>query len=425
MELDLRTILVTGILIGGLMAAATFAVYLKGKKGQPYSALWPASFGCWVLSYLLLALRGRIPDFASIVLGNAVGIAGLSAAAFAAADMAGSRRPRALAVASPVLAAAAMAAFLYGMPSMTARVVSVSLLILPLCAVSALKLLKPPDPSKAEALRSGGIAFVFLFVVYLARSAAAAFLRRDISFFSSPAWDSWSYLLATVAFAGLGYSYVRMADRLARLDLEQAGKDTSLLLREMRHRTKNNLALISSLVSLQADQARDPVAREGLSALKDRIRAVAAAYRLLSAEEAGRFADAREYLGAVAEGLRDGIAADRGIEFSLEVDEARLDTSQLVPLGIVVNELATNAAKHAFPDGRGGVIAIRFSRDGEGYRLSVEDDGIGMDRAAAKGKDGLGLTLVEALSAQLRGRFAFAERAGGGTAFELSFKAEA
>lgn len=212
--------------------------------------------------------------------------------------------------------------------------------------------------------------------------------------------------------------------RRAQKRLETALQEKTVLLNEVHHRVKNNLQVIASLLNLQTSRATDPAARAMLRESQSRVRAMALTHQLLYERKDYSRIDLGEYLERLAQLLQGSfreassrVALRRGIVKG----PLYIDLERAVPCGLVVNELVTNAFKHAFPDERRGEIRIELSTvDGE-LELVVADDGVGLpagfDPAQSKS---LGLQLVPLLVDQLQGRFQFENAQG--TRFVLRFK---
>ncbi len=181
-------------------------------------------------------------------------------------------------------------------------------------------------------------------------------------------------------------------------------EEKEVLLKEVHHRVKNNLQVISSMLSIQAGELKDPKALEAFAACQERILAMAFVHE--GVYQSGLFTEVEmdEYLGRICSSLRWSRAADvPRIEMRVDATEIRLPLAQAIPCGLIVNELAVNALKHAFPEERpGGTVTVNLSRDGSGYFLVVEDDGVG-EAAAGSAVPGIGRTLVDSLVSQLRG----------------------
>ncbi|MFW5742500.1 MAG: chemotaxis protein CheB, partial [Spirochaetota bacterium] len=185
---------------------------------------------------------------------------------------------------------------------------------------------------------------------------------------------------------------------------EQLAAQRELLLREMSHRVKNNLATLGSLLELQAGTSGEPAVTDALSDARRRIETVRAMYELLHRRGPEEAIDAGAYVCDIVRHVVDAMAAADTVRTEIDVAEVPVAADALLPLGIVVNELITNSVKHAFPDGRGGTVRVSLAAaDGSTATLSVSDDGAGFDPENAP-RDGLGLTLVEGLAEQMGGR---------------------
>lgn len=184
------------------------------------------------------------------------------------------------------------------------------------------------------------------------------------------------------------------------LDLQTALDQKTMLLHEVDHRVKNNLQLISSLIQLQLRRSDEPVVREALRGVLDRVGAISTVHRRLFQSEDVRRFDVAEFVSDLIEDLSAG-AADRGIRFELDLEPVFVSSGKAAPVSLIVNELVANAMKHAYPEGRGGLIRVTVKRDGDTDRIVVEDDGVGFDWASAKAVSG-GRHIIELLSRQLR-----------------------
>lgn len=188
-----------------------------------------------------------------------------------------------------------------------------------------------------------------------------------------------------------------------------------ILAAELAHRIKNSLQIITSFVSFEIRRAAEPCV-EGYRAMQARIGAVAELYDVISRSAALGPVPVEPYLAGIAASLHSsliGQAAD--IEILVEAEALLIDPDKAVSVGLIVNELATNAVKHAFPSG-GGRIFLSFERRDEEVLLIVRDDGVGHDQARNSGvRSGLGSRYVEAFVKQLGATIARASGAGGTT----------
>lgn len=219
-------------------------------------------------------------------------------------------------------------------------------------------------------------------------------------------------------------------------ELRRSEHARELLLREFRHRTRNDLQSLVGILRLRARAAPSDAAREGLHEAADHAMALARVHTRLAADSADGSDPAttcmRDFVAGLCADLRAAQFGDelRPVMLSVEAEAHPLPTERAVQLGLVLNETVTNALKYAFPEGHAGTVRVRFVRDGADFVLTVADDGIGSPQEAdvtekrpPRGSgSGLGTRLLAALAAQLRGTFTRRPGEGGvGTVAELRF----
>ena len=209
-------------------------------------------------------------------------------------------------------------------------------------------------------------------------------------------------------------------------DLNAAVAEKTVLLKEIHHRVKNNLAVISSLLGMKADLTGSPEAKLALEESQQRVRSIALIHEHLYGTDHLSRVRFGEYAQNLAEELRSAFGADsRGIYITMEADPVELPIVRAVPCALIVNELVTNALKHAFPDGRTGGVGISFRRVAENYELIVEDDGVGLTpKPSDQPSKSLGVRIINILTRQLDGSLKNEPGPNSGTRFVLSFPAE-
>lgn len=190
------------------------------------------------------------------------------------------------------------------------------------------------------------------------------------------------------------------------------------LMREIHHRVKNNLQIISSLLSMQQRALKDEPAKAALGDTRQRISALALIYRTLYQGEDIHRADARDFLNDLVGQLVAG-ESGRGplVTSSVEADSLIVDPDKLAPLALWLVEAVSNAQKHAFV-GRGGSLRVRFKVGGDTSVLEVEDDGPGVSDTL---RAGVGRTLMGAFAKQLRGEAELVPAPTGGTIARMTF----
>jgi two-component sensor histidine kinase len=194
----------------------------------------------------------------------------------------------------------------------------------------------------------------------------------------------------------------RVEARTAELSSEKLRVEA--LLKDVSHRVGNNLAMVSALISMQARQSKSEPVRQELEKAQMRIQAIAAGQRRLRLDVETDEVDARPYLEDVLAEIGRA-AGDRAVAITLEMDDIRLPGREAVSYVVLVNELVTNALKHAFPAETGGTIKVglhRWPATPGGFVLTVEDDGVGQAEGG-KSSSGLGSQVIASLTRSMRG----------------------
>jgi len=189
---------------------------------------------------------------------------------------------------------------------------------------------------------------------------------------------------------------------------------------ELNHRVKNNLAMVASLLQLQARGSEEQV-REHLVKAAARVQSIAEVHDALSRGTGSDRVDFGAYLQDLCVSLRRSLAIEDRIALRVDTQPENLSVETAISLGMVVNELVTNAVKYAYPNGEAGAITVAFRRDGGRLTLTVGDHGKGL--AGQPGVGGLGMRLVRSLLDQLGGEIRLNN--DGGAAFEITLPVEA
>jgi two-component sensor histidine kinase len=219
-----------------------------------------------------------------------------------------------------------------------------------------------------------------------------------------------------------------LAETLEQMADAIVGRDASLrdslaqkdeLMREIHHRVKNNLQVISSLLNMQQRALADPAARAAMSDTRQRITALALIYRALYQGPDLKRVDLRPFLEELTAQLVSAeMLRGPGVQTELSVDALVIDPDRLAPLALFAVEAITNAQKHAFSQ-RGGLLTVTFTVRGEEAELEISDDGKAPEDALAA--SGVGRTLMTAFARQLRGRSELVRNSKGGITARLIF----
>lgn len=204
--------------------------------------------------------------------------------------------------------------------------------------------------------------------------------------------------------------------------LDQRNKEKDYLLREIHHRVKNNLQILSSLLNLQADYIQDENALNALKEGRNRVQSMSFIHQQLYSDEHITAVDMKEYVGMLCEHLSDSFSlSQRMIEISHQVDVPFFEVETAIPIGLIINELITNSIKYAFQGRRQGQISVRMWIGPEQkLLLKVTDDGPGQPAGKSGSSSSFGTDLIEVLSQKLKGRISIDTSKGYSTTIEFS-----
>ncbi len=172
-----------------------------------------------------------------------------------------------------------------------------------------------------------------------------------------------------------------------------------ILLRELDHRTKNNFMIVTSLLQLQMRQLKSQESKDAFGIAVSRIHSISAAHEYLydhRSEIDGGKLPVKEYLESLINNIFSGLFSEDTVELNVSIDNMRIQRDQAIAIGLVLNEVMTNAAKHAFEPGKPGKLSVEFRADPAKWNLVVSDNGKGLDNKS--GSTGLGSTLIQAFA---------------------------
>ena len=166
---------------------------------------------------------------------------------------------------------------------------------------------------------------------------------------------------------------------------------------------KNNLQIVTSLLSLQGRSLNDESALEAINAGKSRVRSMALIHQSLYQRENLTGVNVKEYVEKLTSELFHTYGVDEArVELTHQIEVEELDVDTLVPLGLIINELITNALKYAFPKDRSGKLIVALIRENSELLLKVIDDGVGFEKEAVR-ENAFGQKLIASLTKQLKG----------------------
>lgn len=201
--------------------------------------------------------------------------------------------------------------------------------------------------------------------------------------------------------------------------LDAKNAENELLLREIHHRVKNNLEVVSSLLALQSAQIDDATTKDAMTEGQNRVNSIGIVHQKLYQGTNLGAVEMKDYFLNLSESILDSFGAEQRINLKLAMENLDLDIDTAVPLGLIVNELLTNCIKYAFPKGEKGTITIKLQKqDNNILRLEVADNGVG--KSGITHGTGFGGQLVSLLTQQLNGTMT--EESQDGTILIFDFK---
>jgi two-component sensor histidine kinase len=206
-----------------------------------------------------------------------------------------------------------------------------------------------------------------------------------------------------------------------RESLKRIIKEKDTLLRELQHRVKNNLQMVTALIRLEARNLPEKASGERFDRLAGRVEALALLYSLLSGDTGENSIDLGVYLSQVASAVMKAHAIE-GVRLDLKVDTWPVSINVAMPAGLVVNELLTNSLKHAFTGRDGGTITLNSLVDEAGCRVIVADDGVGLPEGASWPQPGkLAALIVESLRQNAKAQLEIKSLEGKGMRVSIFF----
>lgn len=203
------------------------------------------------------------------------------------------------------------------------------------------------------------------------------------------------------------------SDKAQLQAIQKALEEKEVLLKEIHHRVKNNLQIIMSLLSLQSNQIRDENALQAFDESRRRIHSMALVHEQLYQSENLSEVNFSDYVKLMTGEIIKSTQQRKSVKIELDIEPSSLTIDTAIPCGLIINELVTNAIKHAFPDKKTGTIGVAFSISKSFYQLQVRDNGLGIpgdiDFSTTKS---LGLRLVYILTDQIKGKLTLKRDSG-------------
>jgi len=221
-----------------------------------------------------------------------------------------------------------------------------------------------------------------------------------------------------VVFSMTDINSLKVAEENFRTSLQEK----ELLLRELHHRVKNNMQIISSLLSLQTQHIKDERDLKIFESSQNRVKTMSLIHEELYSSQDFSHINLSEYIQNLTKELLTSHIEDPGrVKLTVNIENVKMELETAIPLGLLINEIVANSVNHAFPNDRKGEIIVELKRDGDAFILKMSDDGIGIPRNIDfKKAETLGFQLINSLVNQLDGQIEMQPNKG--TSFTVKFK---
>ncbi len=188
----------------------------------------------------------------------------------------------------------------------------------------------------------------------------------------------------------------------AKQELELALEEKNILLQEVNHRVKNNLSIVASLMNLQSEKSNDDYHKQLFMECRNRLDSIATVHELIYKAKSYSHINFKEYLNQIIDHISDSYKSIEHIKIITGITEVDIDISSAIPLALIVNELITNAYKHAFTNKKEGVIEILLVENNNQVFLTIKDNGQGFDKTIVP-KNSIGMDILGGLIEQING----------------------
>ena len=413
------------------MTIYLFILWLRNRRQSRGIGLYLIGNGIVSLFTLTLWFQGQFPDFISIVLSNTFVMVGevliyISIYLFNGKKI--EKSVRIISVLVPVLAFIEQIIFTYVSPNVRTRIIFMTITGETCNFILWLALVK-----SGKSLGFVGKLLIFSVSILLLNGISRLFLTLNLAnvqyFLNVASFQSAFVIVRSIIMSFWPFAFAMLILERSRNIAEDASLQKSILLRELSHRTKNNMSVIISLIDMQILALPNgpdfdlPYIRQLLISTKNRIYSLALVHKkLLNAKDISKITIS-DYFTDLVENLRISLGhEDNKIDFRFDLADIAVSMETAGHLGLILNELLTNSIKYAFADGRSARIDLKIKRQEDGFiSFAYSDNGPGLPPGFAGPANSVGLPMIKILSEeQLRGTMNL--NTEGGFNFNLRFK---
>ena len=406
--MDIRSSIIINFILTFLMTVYLCILWLKNRSYSRGIGIYLLGNSIVSVFILLVTFQNVFPPFFTIVVSNTAILAGQVLIYHSFYLFSGRKTEQAvrmLSVIVPLLILAEQTVFGMIIPSLKVRIFSMTAATF-YCNAVLLAVLFKSRKSLGSVIDFLIVSVVILMINNISRIFLTIYMPAVQSFLDIPRFQGSLVIVRSVIMAFWPFGFAMLILEKSRDSAESSSEQKTLLLRELSHRTKNNMSIIISLLNMQGmklpdrtDFDREFILRL-LETVRNRINSLALVYKnLLNTKNLSKIA-ADEYIRELADNLRKSLLpGDSQTEFILNLDPIILSLETSGYLGLILNELLTNSMKYAFSDTSSGTINIGFTEKKDGSLLfSYSDNGTGMEPKENTAHDSIGLSMITLLS---------------------------
>ncbi len=422
-SLDTRTLFVISTLIYYFLAFIIYLNWTTFRNNFKGIGLWSIGMGLFATGFLLIAMRGIVHDMFSIVIANTIIVLGASLFFRGTRLFYGSKSSE---IINYVLTGLIFVTFLYFTftdPKLHTRIMLVfSAYAIVMIRTASLHL-------NAQTLYKRYIAFTVTFIYICAGTllifalglALGVHMPHGNEFFAIESPQVIPLLICLLSILGVAVGSLQVASNRLLESETRLVEERTMLIKETHHRVKNNLAVINSLLFMQARASGDAKLSEALQASINRISSMSLLYEMLNTKDQIGVIRCSEYVPRLINHISQSFMLP-DVKIHSDIDSCELSIDDMISCSLIINELVTNAFKYAFADKQEGEILLKMTKETESYIFIVRDNGVGLpDDFSTEDRPGsMGMRIVNALVGQLKGEMQV--NSHGGAEFRITFK---
>ena len=388
-----------GVHLDLVISLLLFWIYIQNKSKNKTILLWSAGFVLYSITLLLTIIREHVPNFFSITFSNTIQV--IATVLFIKGTCILLNK-KFFALPYIIIVTILFCIYLYWCNNFLVRVTALCLVQAILFFILSWYFIK--NKSSNPTLKFSGFSALIISIVSILRLFSTLYYSSPQTNFLTAGIDQSVFVFITVPFISLlGFGFVGNIYGQLIDERDKLLQDKDLLMKEIHHRVKNNLFMVTGLLNIKNLKIDNEQCLKPLNDIRNRINIVTKLYESFQTSTDYQSVNIKNYINNITHLIKSGFQdSKKVINIILDVPDARLDATMIIPVGLIINELLTNAYKHAFKTQSSGTINISFKENFNHYELIVKNDGTPLsDNFSLDNPDSTGLQLIVGLTQQL------------------------